>query len=127
LAGRIGSSTFPTLPSDAPIAWWEELTSRGGEGIVVKRLDFITKGPKGLAQPALKCRGREYLRIIYGPDDTMPEHVERLRERGLGALALRCAGSRRASTGCTALSGASVHECIFAVLALQSQPIDPRR
>ena len=49
------------------IQWWEELTASGGEGMVVKPLEFVTKGRKGLAQPAVKVRGREYLRIIYGP------------------------------------------------------------
>src|SRR5205823_7408736 len=74
------------------VRWWEQLTGRGGEGMVVKPLDFVMRGPKGLAQPAVKCRGREYLRIIYGPEYTAPEHLERLRQRGLSAkrmLALR--------------------------------------
>ena len=73
------------------VRWWEELTGRGGEGMVVKPLDFVARG-RGLVQPAVKCRGREYLRIIYGPEYTAPEHLERLRARGLGAkrsLALR--------------------------------------
>src|SRR5690348_13957489 len=74
------------------IAWWEEMTGKGGEGMVLKPLSVVARGEKGLVQPALKCRGREYLRIIYGPDYTMPEHLARLRERGLGgkrALALK--------------------------------------
>ncbi len=77
----------------AAVAWWEELTGRGGEGMVVKPLDFIPpRGQKRPVQPAVKCRGREYLRIIYGPEYTLPEHLERLRERGLAGkrgLALR--------------------------------------
>ncbi len=64
--------------------WWTELTGRGGEGMVVKPLDFILRGKRGLAQPAVKCRGREYLRIIYGPDYTAEENISRLRHRGLG-------------------------------------------
>ncbi|HKR10620.1 MAG TPA: hypothetical protein VJT15_01090, partial [Pyrinomonadaceae bacterium] len=74
------------------IEWWQELTGRGGEGMVVKPFDFITRGSRGLVQPAIKCRGREYLRIIYGPEYTLPEHLVRLRERGLSgkrSLALR--------------------------------------
>ena len=63
--------------------WWLGLTEAGGEGMVVKPFDFIAKGKRGLMQPAIKCRGREYLRIIYGPEYTLPEHLERLRERGL--------------------------------------------
>jgi protein phosphatase len=86
-----------------------------------KPFDFITKGRRGLVQPAVKCRGREYLRIIYGPEYTAPEHLERLRSRKLEAkrsLALerfvRCEPLRR------------VHECCFGVLALESEPVDPR-
>src|SRR4051812_37759138 len=45
----------------AGISWWEELTGRGVEVMVVKPLDFISRGTRGLAQPAVKCRGREYL------------------------------------------------------------------
>ena len=59
------------------IEWWEELTGRGGEGMVVKPLTFIHKGRRGLSQPAVKCRGREYLRIIYGPDYTSEENLDR--------------------------------------------------
>jgi protein phosphatase len=111
--------------------WWDELTGRGGEGIVVKPTSFVANGPRGLIQPALKCRGREYLRIIYGPDYTMPEHIERLRERGLGrkrALALRefalgVEGLRRFVRGEPLRR---VHECAFGVLALESEPVDPR-
>ena len=61
--------------------WWTELTERGGEGIVVKPYDFVVRGRRGLVQPAVKCRGREYLRIIYGPQYTSPEHIERPRKR----------------------------------------------
>src|ERR1041384_1816813 len=77
---------------DSAIAWWEELTSRGGEGMVVKPESFVVQGSRGLLQPALKCRGREYLRIIYGPEYTAPENLERLRARGLSgkrSLAIR--------------------------------------
>jgi hypothetical protein len=62
--------------------WWEELTGRGGEGVVVKPWDFITSGRRGVIQPAVKCRRREYLRIIYGPEYTLPANLERLRKRG---------------------------------------------
>src|SRR5262249_415603 len=64
--------------------WWTRLTERGGEGMVAKPLDFIARGSRGLVQPAVKCRGREYLRIIYGPDYTTEENLGRLRNRGLG-------------------------------------------
>jgi protein phosphatase len=113
------------------VAWWEEMTARGGEGMVVKPLSFIARGEKGMLQPALKVRGREYLRIIYGPEYDAPANLERLKKRGLGGK--RALALREFSLGLEALQrfveGAPlrrVHECVFAVLALESEPIDPR-
>jgi protein phosphatase len=113
------------------VRWWEALTEAGGEGMVVKPRDFIARGPKGLLQPALKVRGREYLRIIYGPEYDAPDHLSRLRERGLSGkrnLALR--EFALGYEGLTRFVGGEplrrVHECVFAVLALESEPIDPR-
>ena len=74
------------------VEWWLELTGKGGEGFVVKPYDFISYGAKGLLQPAVKCRGREYLRIIYGPEYVLAENLKRLKNRGLSrkqSLALR--------------------------------------
>jgi protein phosphatase len=111
--------------------WWEELTARGGEGMVVKPLGFVARGAKGLIQPALKVRGSEYLRIIYGPEYDMPENLARLRTRGLGhkrALALReFALGHEALTRFVARAPLrKIHECVFAILAMESEPIDPR-
>ena len=113
------------------IAWWQELTARGGEGIVVKPLDFIARGRRGLVQPAMKCRGREYLRIIYGPEYTAPEHLARLRTRHLGVK--RALALREFALGIEALERfvkreplRRVHACVFGVLALESEPVDPR-
>ena len=113
------------------IAWWEELTGRGGEGMVVKPLEFIVRGKKGLIQPAVKCRGREYLRIIYGPDYTDEQHLTRLRHRSVAAK--RSLALREFSLGIEALDRfvrheplRRVHECVFGVLALESEPVDPR-
>ena len=115
----------------AAVTWWEELTSRGGEGMVVKPLTFVAKGKKGLVQPALKCRGREYLRIIYGAEYTTPHNLERLRSRSLGAK--RSLALREFALGVEALERfvrkeplRRVHECVFGVLALESEPVDPR-
>ena len=112
-------------------AWWEEMTSRGGEGMVVKPKEFIARGKRGLVQPAVKCRGPEYLRIIYGPDYTAPENLERLRERGLGTK--RSMALREFALGIESLERFThgdplyrVHECAFGVLALESEPVDPR-
>ncbi len=113
------------------IRWWEELTEKGGEGMVVKPWDFIARGPRGLAQPAVKCRGREYLRIIYGPDYDAPENLSRLRSRGLSGK--RSLAGREFALGVEALERfvrreplRRIHECVFAVLALESEPVDPR-
>ena len=131
------ATSYRTVDLDAPesceaaIAWWTDLTDRGGEGMVVKPFDFIARGRKGLIQPALKCRGREYLRIIYGPEYTAPEHLDRLRQRGLSAK--RSLALREFSLGIEALERfvrgqplRRVHECVFGVLALESEPVDPR-
>jgi polynucleotide kinase-phosphatase len=115
----------------AGVAWWTELTEAGGEGMVVKPLANLVRGPRGLVQPGVKVRGREYLRIIYGPDYTEPAHLDRLRQRGLGhkrSLALReyalgLEGLRRLAGGEPLWR---VHECVFAVLAMESEPVDPR-
>lgn len=113
------------------IAWWEELIGAGGEGMVVKPHDFIARGAKGAIQPAVKVRGREYLRIIYGPEYDAPEHLERLKQRGLGgkrALALKefALGHEALSRFVARQPLRRVHECVFAILALESEPIDPR-
>jgi protein phosphatase len=113
------------------IAWWEALTGSGGEGMVIKPRDFVVRGKKGLIQPALKVRGQEYLRIIYGPEYDAPENLVRLRERGLGGkrnLALRefALGHEGLKRFVAREPLRRVHECVFAVLALESEPIDPR-
>lgn len=118
----------------AGIAWWEQLTADGGEGMVVKpAANLVTAGPasssRRLVQPGVKVRGREYLRIVYGPDYT--SHLDRLRQRNLGlkrSLALReyALGVEALERGARGEPLWRVHECVFAVLALESQPVDPR-
>ncbi len=120
-----------TVSEDAAIAWWCELTAAGGEGMVVKPADAIHRGPKGLAQPGVKCRGPEYLRLIYGPEYSAARNLARLRSRSLGhkrSLALRefalgIEGLERFAAGEPLHR---VHECVFGVLALESEPVDPR-
>ncbi len=111
--------------------WWDELTARGGEGMVVKPVDFIGTGKRGLVQPAMKCRGVEYLRIIYGPEYTLPENMERLRNRSVSKK--RSLALRELALGVEGLQRFvdrepiyRMHECAFAVLALESEPVDPR-
>ena len=115
----------------AGVEWWLELTGRGGEGMVVKPHSFIAQSRRGLVQPAVKCRGKEYLRIIYGPEYTFPENLSRLRKRGLATK--RSLALREFALGIESLERfvrreplRRVHECVFGVLALESEPVDPR-
>jgi protein phosphatase len=99
--------------------------------MVVKPYDFIATGKEGLLQPAVKCRGSEYLRIIYGPEYDLPENMERLKNRGLSrkqSLALR-----EFALGVEALERfvrkeplRRIHESVFGILALESEEVDPR-
>jgi protein phosphatase len=135
--GIIVATPFLTVDLTDPageaegIRWWEELTARGGEGMVIKPFEFIVKGRRGLVQPAVKCRGREYLRIIYGPEYTAEENLERLRARGLSTK--RSLALREFALGIESLERfirkeplRHVHEAVFGVLALESEPVDPR-
>ncbi|MFC7546345.1 polynucleotide kinase-phosphatase [Plantactinospora sp. GCM10030261] len=113
--------------------WWLALTAAGGEGMVVKPYAGLaaTDGNGRLVQPGIKCRGRDYLRIIYGPEYDRPDQLAALRGRSLGrkrGLALREHG-----LGLAALDGLTEgaplwrrHELVFAILACESEPVDPR-
>lgn len=131
------ATPFRTVRLDDPAgeadatAWWEALTAAGGEGMVVKPADFLVRTSRGLVQPAVKCRGREYLRIIYGPEYDLPEHLARLKSRNLGHK--RSLALRELALGLEALDRfvarepqRRVHECVFGVLALESEEVDPR-
>ena len=145
MAARIASSGDPTcvatpyrvvdLDDEAQrqdaAARWEELTRAGGEGMVVKPLPFLATGPNGFVQPALKCRGPEYLRIIYGPEYSTPANIERLRSRSLGGkrrMALRqlLLGMEGVERFVEKAPLRKVHECALGILALEAEPIDPR-
>jgi protein phosphatase len=115
----------------AGIIWWEELTRAGREGMVVKPHANLARAGRGLAQPGIKVRGREYLRIIYGPDYTEPANLARLQDRNLGRK--RSLALREYALGLEALDRVArgeplwrVHEAVFGVLALESEPVDPR-
>ncbi len=115
----------------AAVEWWLNRTEQGGEGMVIKPLDFLVKGEKGLLQPAVKCRGRAYLRIIYGPAYTDPDKLTALRKRGLGHK--RSMAVREFALGIEGLERfvrhepfSRVHECALGVLAMESEPVDPR-
>jgi protein phosphatase len=113
------------------INWWEQYTGSGGEGMVVKPFDFIASKGGEILQPAVKCRGREYLRIIYGPEYLLSGNLERLKKRGLGKK--RNLALHEFALGMEALERFTaneplhrVHECVFGILALESEPVDPR-
>ncbi|NSL86467.1 polynucleotide kinase-phosphatase [Chitinophaga sp. Mgbs1] len=113
------------------VSWWETLTGKGGEGMVIKPYTFLSSNDKGLIQPAVKIRGKEYLRIIYGPEYDAPENLQRLRSRALASK--RSLALREFSLGLEALERfvnkeplQSVHQCVFGILALESEPVDPR-
>jgi protein phosphatase len=113
------------------IAWWLDLTERGGEGMVVKPMNFVEQTSRGLIQPAIKCRGKEYLRIIYGIEYDLPENLDLLRRRALGRK--RSLALREFALGVEALHRfvereplRRVHECVFGVLAMETEPVDPR-
>jgi len=128
---HVYADTADAASCGAAADWWTGLTQAGGEGMVVKPADGLVRGRGGLVQPGLKVRGREYLRIIYGPDYTEPEHMAKLRDRSVGRK--RSLALREYSLGLEALDRAArgeplwrVHECVFGVLALESEPVDPR-
>ena len=129
--GRVLVDVTDETSQAAAIDWWTALTSGGGEGMVVKPMEGIVRGRRGIMQPGIKCRGPEYLRIIYGPEYRLPENLERLRKRSLGRK--RGLALREFALGVEALERFSrgeprwrVHECVFGVLALESEPVDPR-
>lgn len=129
---RLYVDTGDPASVQAGVDWWLEMTGRGGEGMVVKPVRALATDGKGrLVQPGIKCRGREYLRIIYGPEYTRPDNLERLRSRFLGHK--RSLAIREYGLGLEALDRLAageplwrVHEAVFAVLALESEPVDPR-
>jgi protein phosphatase len=128
---NITADTTDPESAKAATRWWADLTESGGEGMVVKPMEFVARGRRGLAQPAVKVRGKEYLRIIYGPEYAEPHNLERLRERSVGAK--RSLAAREFALGVEALERfvreeplRRVHECCFGVLALESEPVDPR-
>ena len=99
--------------------------------MVLKPFEFVARGRRGLVQPAIKCRGREYLRIIYGPEYLLPGNLERLRSRAVATK--RSLALREFALGIEALERfvrreplRRIHECVFGVLALESEPVDPR-
>src|SRR5690606_35683797 len=119
------------------VEWWTDLTDGGGEGLVFKPLGFLPdavargNGRARTGQPALKCRGAEYLRLIYGAEYRTEDRLRKLRGRGVSRkrlLAWRefCLGLEGLHRFVEGEALRRVHECVFSVLALESEPVDPR-
>ena len=111
--------------------WWQSMTTQGSEGMVVKPMDFIPRGKRDHIQPAVKVRGPGYLSIIYGLEYRLESNLARMRGRrlrtkrqlALREFALAQEGLERFVDG---ESLPRVHECVFGVLALETEPTDPR-
>ena len=128
---RLVVDTADDASTAAGVDWWQRMVSDGGEGMVVKPAAGVVRGKRGLVQPGLKVRGPEYLRLVYGPEYSRPENLQRLRDRNLGRK--RSLAAREYALGLEALERLArgeplwrVHECVHAVLALESEPVDPR-
>ncbi|WP_131101944.1 polynucleotide kinase-phosphatase [Streptomonospora litoralis] len=128
---RVVDTTDPDATA-AAAAWWRELVSAGGEGMVVKPADGARAADaRGLAQPGLKVRGPEYLRIVYGPDYLAPERLTALRDRRLGRKNRMALNEHKLGLESLARHAAGeprwrVHQPVFGVLALESETVDPR-
>jgi protein phosphatase len=116
---------------ESAVRWWESLTASGVEGMVVKPLANLVVGRRGVVQPGLKVRGPEYLRLVYGPDYSEPANLVRLRDRSVGRKS--SLARREYALGLEALEQAvaraplwQVHQCVFGILALESEAVDPR-
>ena len=112
--------------------WWQELTSKGGEGMVVKPLDFVVARRDGAAPargevswarvPAYHLWARLHRAgAIWRGCEARP---------GRETRAGRCVSSRSASRAWSASSRREplwrMHQAVFGVLALESEPVDPR-
>ncbi|MBY3433541.1 polynucleotide kinase-phosphatase [Rhizobium laguerreae] len=116
---------------EAVIDKWLHDTRRGAEGIVVKPHSFTVVQGRDMIQPALKVRGLDYLRIIYGVDYSLEENLVRLRDRATRSK--RARAIKEHALGVEALDRLvrgeplrRVHECVAAIIGLESDPSDPR-
>jgi protein phosphatase len=132
LAADAGLPAYAGLAADAGLPADAGLSPHGGLRVGTDlSSDPGRARERRLVQPGLKVRGREYLRLIYGPDYTEPANLVRLRQRAVGHK--RSLAQREYALGLEALDRVArgeplwrIHECVFAVLALESEPVDPR-
>lgn len=104
------------------IEWWTELTHAGVEGMVIKPLHFTEFNNDALVQPAIKCRGKDYIRMVYGPNylnhlDALRQRVTTTKERlAFFEFALGTEGLKRLIDQ---KPTSQVLECFIATLALE--------
>lgn len=65
------------------VAWWQELSEAGAPGIIVKPVTLELFVNHEYLQPAMKVRGREALRMVYGPFYTEHDLLAHHRTRSL--------------------------------------------
>ena len=132
---KVTNHLFVDLEDEAEkqkaIDWWLSLTQKGGEGMVVKPIDYLNKHKGKLIQPAIKCRGSEYLRIIYGAEYDTIENLQQLKNRFVKKK--RELAIDELTLGIESLERfikkeplRNIHQCVFGVLALESEGVDPR-
>ena len=137
---------FVNLGDDTPVQeatnWWHALTDDGHEGVVVKPSEPIVTSGRGLVLP-LESEPIDPRREVPGPG--VPARHLRSRVSGTGQSQAAAAAVARPQVviGPTRVRSrnrgpraedrfvanehlARVHECVFGVLALESEPIDPR-
>ena len=103
--------------------------------IQLSRSKLVSTTRKSIAN--VSKNGGEFFDVLFRPNSvgareyTAPQYLERLRSRGLGAR--RLLALREFALGVEAWQRflereppRRVHECTFAVLALESEPVDPR-
>ena len=103
--------------------WWRR---NGGEATRIHRTRAARSGPAGREVSRARVSADH-----LGPEYNAPENLERLRQRGLSAK--RSLALREFALGMEGLERfvqrqplRRVHECVFGVLALESEPVDPR-
>ena len=70
--GRVLVDVTDETSQAAAIDWWTALTSVGGEGMVVKPMEGIVRGRRGIMQPGIKCRGPSICGSSTAPSTASP-------------------------------------------------------
>jgi hypothetical protein len=113
-------------------AWWKRITEQLEEGVVIKPMAVISTGRRGgTVQPGVKCRGREHLRLVYGPEYDRNEYLEALRERSAfshrrqkhrGVLRQFALSLEAVKRFVQSESVDRIQECVVGIAALERSP-----